>query len=52
METALFHLVLHITKAFGTNIAQHLRKDELQGIVAHCTTIGVIGWGYGMVTVI
>lgn len=41
MEAALLDFILDITASLGTHIAQHLREDELERIVANGTSLGL-----------
>ena len=44
MKATLFHLVLDVTAALISHIAQHLTEHPFQRVVTHLTT----GWAFGI----
>ena len=52
MEAPLLDLILDIAQPFFATITQYLRKDELQRVVAHGTTVRIIGRSHCVVAVV
>ena len=52
MEAALLHFILDITTLLGPDVAQHLRKDELEGVVADGSALRPVGRRYRVEAVI